>query len=323
MPQRRSLTKPLAAVLLLLSLLGLASKAWATDIPIPSQAEWADAKKTVKLANGITLAYVEMGNTDGIPTLLIHGYTDNSRSWSLLAPYLKHRRLLAIDLRGHGKSDAPPCCYDYADFADDAAEFLDAMKVQQADVIGHSLGSMVAQLLAAQHPEKVRDLVLISSTTGFTGGPGTRLWDDVAKLTAPIDPDGQFMKDRYANPNPVDGDFLARERAEGAAVPLHVWKGTLWAMVVNDLTLIAPLVKAPILVLWGENDPILDLTHQERLEKAYPDAEFQIFQKGGHNMFWEFPDKAARVILAFIDAPDEEEPLPDFPDETSPEGRQL
>ena len=53
----------------------------AADIPIPSQAEWAGAKKTVKLANGISLAYVEMGNPEGKPTLLLHGYGDNSRSW--------------------------------------------------------------------------------------------------------------------------------------------------------------------------------------------------------------------------------------------------
>jgi pimeloyl-ACP methyl ester carboxylesterase len=312
----------LACAAAILVLVGLPAAGKAADIPIPSQAGWADAKKTVKLANGITLAYVEMGNPDGMPTLLIHGYADNSRSWSLLAPFLKERRLLAIDLRGHGKSDAPPCCYDYADFADDAAEFLDAMNIGQADVIGHSLGSMVAQLLAAQHPERVRYLVLISSTTGFGGGPGTKLWDGVAALTAPIDPDGPFMKDRYENANPVDEDFLTRERAESAAVPLNVWKGALWGMVLGDLTLVAPLVKAPILVLWGENDPILDLSSQERLEKAYPDAEFQIFKKGGHNMFWEFPDEAADVILPFLDQ-EEEAPLPDFPQEPPPEGRQL
>lgn len=301
------------AVLLALACMSWAPAVLAADIPIPSQADWATAKKTTRLASGITLAYVEMGDTDGPPTLLIHGYTDNSRSWSLLAPYLKKRRLLAIDLRGHGRSDAPPCCYDYADLADDAAGFLDAMGIAKADVIGHSLGSMVAQLLAAQHPDKVRDLVLISSTTGIGGGPGTWLWDNVMKLAAPIDPDGQFMKDWYANPNPVDGDFLARERAESAAVPIHVWRGVLWATATGDLTAIAPAVKAPILVLWGEKDTLFDLSHQERLEKAYPDAAFQIFRESGHNMFWEFPDKAARVINEFLDLPDEEPPLPEFP----------
>jgi pimeloyl-ACP methyl ester carboxylesterase len=304
-----------AAALLLMFVLPDAVRI--TEIPIPAQADWADAKKTVKLASGLTVAYIEMGKLDGPPTLLIHGYTDNSRSWSLLAPFLKERRLLAIDLRGHGKSDAPACCYDYADFANDASEFLDAMNIGKADVIGHSLGSLAAQLLAAQHPEKVDHLVLISSTTGVGGGPGSWLWDNVMKLEAPIDPDGQFMKEWYSNPNPVDGDFLNRERAESAAVPIHVWKSVLWATATNDLTHVAPLVKAPVLVLWGEKDPLFDLAHQEKLEKAYPEAEFQIFREAGHNMFWEFPDKAARVILPFLDAEDEP-PLPDFPDDGSP-----
>ncbi|MGO4833361.1 alpha/beta fold hydrolase, partial [Rhizobiaceae sp. 2RAB30] len=161
----------------LMSPLFAATSVGAAETPIPSQAEWADAKKMVKLPNGLSLAYVEMGNSEGKPTLLIHGYTDNSRSWSLIAPYLKDRRLIAVDLRGHGKSDAPACCYAYSDFADDVSLFLDALGVAKADVIGHSLGSLTAQLLAAQHPDKVDQLVLISSTTAIGGGPGSWLWD--------------------------------------------------------------------------------------------------------------------------------------------------
>lgn len=290
-----------------------ALQARAVDIPVPTQAEWADAKKTVKLANGVTLAYVEMGNSEGKPTLLIHGYTDNSRSWSLIAPYLTERRLLAIDLRGHGKSDAPQCCYGYADFANDAALFLDAMGIAKADVIGHSLGSLTAQLLAAQHPDKIDQLVLISSTTGIGGGPGSWLWDNIMPLTPPIDPESQFMKDWYANPNPVDQDFITRERTESAAVPIHVWRGVLWATAIDDLTLVAPLVKAPMLVLWGEKDGLFDLSHQEKLEKAYPDAAFEIFREGGHNMFWEFPEKSAKIIRTYLDHPDAEAPLVPLP----------
>ena len=261
----------------------------AEEIAVPTQAEWAGAKKSVKLANGLTMAYVEMGDTEGKPALLIHGYTDNSRSWSLIAPYLRHRRLLAIDLRGHGKSDAPDCCYAYTDLADDASLFLDAVGIAKADVIGHSLGSLAAQLLAAQHPDKVDRLVLVSSTTSFGTGPGSWLWDNVTQLKAPIDPESQFMKDWYANPNPVDEDFLAREREESAATPIHVWNGVLWGALVGDLAPAAPLVKSPVLVLWGEKDGFFDLTHQEKLEKAYPDAGFEVFAGAGHNMFWEFP----------------------------------
>jgi len=118
------------------------------------------------------------------------------------------------------------------------------------------------------------------------------------------------MKDWYWNPNPVDEDYITRERTESAATPLHVWLGVLWGTVVNDLTLTAPLVKAPVLVLWGDQDALFDLSHQERLEKAFPEAEFQVFQGAGHNMFWEFPAKAAAVITAFLDTPP---PLPELP----------
>lgn len=244
-----------------------------------------------------------MGNSEGKPTLLIHGYTDNSRSWSLVAPFLKDRRLIAIDLRGHGRSDAPTCCYAYTDFADDAALFLEAIGVAKADVIGHSLGSLTGQLLAAQHPDKVDRLVLISSTTAVGSGPGSWLWDNIMPLKPPIDPDSQFMKDWYANPNPVDEDFLARERTESAATPIRVWHGVLWGTATGDLMPVASLVKAPVLVVWGDKDPLFDLSHQEKLEKAYPDAEFETFQSAGHNMLWEFPEETAKVILSFLDAP--------------------
>ena len=273
-------------------------------IPVPIQADWADAKKRVELPNGVSLAYVEMGDPAGEPALLIHGYTDNSRSWSLIAPYLKDRHLFAIDLRGHGKSDAPDCCYSYTDFANDAALFLDAVGVAQADVIGHSLGSMTAQLLAAQHPEKVRKLVLVSSTTAIGGGPGSWLWDNVTPLQPPIDPESQFMKDWYWNPNPVDEDYITRERTESAATPIHVWRGVLWGTVINDLTLTAPLVKAPVMVMWGDQDSLFDLAHQEKLEKAFPEARFEVFAGAGHNMFWEFPQRSAEIIDDFLDEED-------------------
>lgn len=278
----------------------IAFGAQAEEIPIPSQAEWADAKKTVELPNGLAIAYVEMGNSEGPPTLLIHGYTDNSRSWSLLAPHLKQRRLLAIDLRGHGKSEAPQCCYGYDEFANDAALFLEAVGIEKADVIGHSLGSMTAQLLAAQHPDKVGKLVLISSTTAVGGGPGSWLWDNVLTLKAPIDPESQFMKDWYWNPNPVDEDFITRERSESAATPIHVWHGVLWGTVIGDLTLVAPTVKAPVLILWGDQDSLFDAVHQDKLRKAYPQAQFEAFAGAGHNMFWEFPEKAAGLIETFL-----------------------
>ncbi len=67
-------------------------------------------KKVVLLSNGQHLAYVEMGDPRGTPVILIHGYTDNARDWVPLIPYLSRSfRLIAVDIRGHGRSDKPEC----------------------------------------------------------------------------------------------------------------------------------------------------------------------------------------------------------------------
>lgn len=292
--------KALLAALLVTFTMGACPAALA-DGAIPTQAAWADAKKLVDLPNGETLAYVEMGDPNGKPTLLVHGYTDNSRSWSLVAPYLAKRRLLAVDLRGHGKSEAPDCCYAFTDLADDLSLFLKAVGVERADYVGHSLGSMTGTLLAAQHPEQVGRLVLVSTSLSIGDGPGSWLWDNVTPLKAPIDPDSKFMTDWYWNPNPVDEDFITRERRESAATPIAVWHGVLWATAIADLTSVAPLVRSPVLILWGDQDALFDAAHQERVRAALPKARHETFAGAGHNMFWEFPEKAGTMISAFLD----------------------
>ncbi|EJN05940.1 alpha/beta hydrolase [Phyllobacterium sp. YR531] len=272
----------------------------AAQIAVPTQSEWSAAKKSVSLPNGITIAYSEMGDTNGKPLLLIHGYTDNSRSWSLLTPYLVGHHIYAIDLRGHGKSSAPECCYAYTDLANDVYLFLNAMKIEKADVVGHSLGSITTQVLSAQHPNTVDNIVLISSTVNTGGGPGTWLWDNIMPLTPPIDQNGKFMMDWYWNPNPVDGTFIKLEREESAKVPMHVWKGVLWGTSLGDLSKVSQLIKAPIMILWGDQDQLFDASHQKTLKVAYPTARYEIFEGAGHNMFWEQPEKAAKLINDFL-----------------------
>lgn len=272
----------------------------ADEIAVPTQSEWAAAKKSVDLPNGETIAYSEMGDTNGKPLLLIHGYTDNSRSWSLVAPYLINRHIYAIDLRGHGKSSAPECCYAYADLANDVYLFLNAMKVEKADVVGHSLGSITAQVLSAQHPDKVGKIVLVSSTVNTGGGPGTWLWDNIMPLAPPIDPNGKFMMDWYWNPNPVEETFIKPEREESAAVPIQVWKGVLWGTTLGDLSKIAPLIKAPVMIFWGDQDQLFDASHQKALRAAFPKARYETFQGAGHNMFWEQPKRSAELINDFL-----------------------
>lgn len=107
------------------------------------------ARQSVTTPDGLAMTYVEAGNPDGPPLLLLHGYTDNSRSWSLLAPLLADHRLIMLDLRGHGGSQAPACCYGPDSLAHDVDGFMQAINLPRADVMGHSMGSVTAMTLAA------------------------------------------------------------------------------------------------------------------------------------------------------------------------------
>lgn len=268
---------------------------------IPTQAGWDAARQKVTTADGVALAYVELGKGEGTPLILLHGYTDNSRSWSLVAPYLGNRTIYALDLRGHGASDAPACCYGIDTLAHDLGAFMDALGIEKADLVGHSLGSITVGVFAATHPERVNKLVLISSALTVPAGARDWLWQNVATLQHPIDPNSQFMLDWYYNPNPVDADFLDRERAESAARPQQVWVGVLVGLSLLDWTPLASRIAAPTLLLWGDQDGFFGTAEQDALRKALPGARFEAFAGYGHNMFWEVPEQAGRTIAAFLD----------------------
>lgn len=284
-----------------LILLFLAFDCSAKIIPIPTQEQWVHAKKKIHLDNGINLSYIEAGNTDGKPLLFIHGYTDSSRTWSLIMPYLKNRHVYAIDLRGHGQSDAPVCCYAYTDLASDANLFLKKLKIAKADVVGHSLGSLTTQVLATAYPERVNKVVLMSSTLNIgINGPGNWLWDNIHPLQAPIDPHGKFMQEWRWNPNPIDSKLEEILSQESAVVPLHVWKGVLSGAMYGDLSNAAKLMSAPMLILWGDQDQLLGADHQKKLQAAYPKAKFIAFKNVGHNINLEKPKQTAELIEDFL-----------------------
>lgn len=291
----------IACALLALMQMSTPVAAFAQDAPIPLQADWSEAKQSVALRNGISLSYVEMGPAEGQPTLLLHGYTDNSRSWSLLAPHLGGRRLIAVDLRGHGNSATPECCYGVDTLANDVDGFMDAMGLETADVVGHSLGSMTAATLAAYYPDRVNRLVLISTAATVPAEAADWLWENVSTMEHPIDPDGEFMMNWYWNPTPVDEDFLSRERVESAQTPETTWMGVLRALTLTDWTKMARHIEAPTLILWGDEDSLFGSESQAQVQHILPQAKHVTYEGYGHNMFWEVPERVGQDIAEFLD----------------------
>jgi 3-oxoadipate enol-lactonase len=112
---------------------------------------------------GDILIYFEVSG-GGQPLLLIHGLGSSCRDWELQrADFEKHFRVIAIDLRGHGRSDKPSGAYSMSQFAGDAARLLVALDARPSHVVGISLGGMVAFQLALDYPELVEKLVIVNS----------------------------------------------------------------------------------------------------------------------------------------------------------------
>ncbi len=265
-------------------------------------------KRKATLPDGIKLAYLQMGDPRGTPVVLIHGYTDSARDWVPMLPYLPKRfRLILVDLRGHGQSSKPDCCYDLYDFAYDIKLLLDQLHVRKADIVGHSLGSLVAQRFAETWPQRTNRVVLISSTGGRNPcEPASRRQFDFAAqiraLKAPLKADSPFMIEWWSSPTPVNREFIRREREDAAKIPLRVWRAVLDQALTNpDLRTMLPRLKAPTLLIWGSRDPIMGPEDRASLRAGLPHAQVKIFKGLGHNPFWEQPRKVAAVIARFLE----------------------
>jgi pimeloyl-ACP methyl ester carboxylesterase len=290
----------------------------AAQVPLtPAYLDSFEAQKTtVTLANGQLLAYMDMGPRDAPPVVLIHGYTDSARDWATLAPLLAAKfRLIIVDLRGHGASGKPDCCYTRFDFAHDVKLLLANLRVDSANIVGHSLGSVVAQTFAEVWPGATRRLILVSSTGTSFGleeaarkvGGSTPEWPSwlagIAPLQDPIDPDSTFMRDWWKESMRINPDFFSsRQRRDAAAMPAHVWRDIAdQTLLGDDLRRMLPRIQAPTLLIWGGRDTVMSEAGRDALRAGIKGNEARIFPSLGHDLFWEDPRAVGSVMITFLE----------------------
>jgi pimeloyl-ACP methyl ester carboxylesterase len=263
------------------------------------------APRLVTLPSGICLEVVERGDPAGLPLVLLHGVTDSWRSFEpllrLIPPTL---RAFALSQRGHGRSSRPRDGYGYADFAEDLRAFLDSMELPRALVVGHSMGSLVAQRFAVDHPERVAGLVLMGAFQTLCGDLG--LADFVAAkiepLRDPISPAFAREWQESTLARAVPEQFLDLVVAETLEVPARVWHAAFGAFLrTPDFSHELARVGAPALVVWGDRDTYASRAQQEGLIAALPRAQLVIYAGAGHALHWEDPVELARQVSAFAE----------------------
>ncbi|MBX3029276.1 MAG: alpha/beta fold hydrolase [Chloroflexi bacterium] len=251
---------------------------------------------------GVRIAWEEAGAGD--PVLLIHGLGYARRSWGpLVAALAERHRVITFDGRGIGDSDVPPGPYRVADMAADAVAVLDAAGVEQAHVVGTSLGGMIAQELTVSWPERVDRLVLLCTTPGATGGhpmpPATvRLMTEAPSL-APEVAMRRFVRNALGDePDPALEAAIIAERLATAQDPAG-WLAQAAAGAAFDLGDRA--IGAPTRILTGTADRVVDPRNADVLAERIPGATVIAIGGTGHLFFRERPAEVAALILEHLD----------------------
>ncbi len=248
----------------------------------------------------------ELGPPDEVPILLIHGLAGSSLTeWYQVAPKLAtDRRVIMVDHRGHGLSARGDLRFEVADDADDLAGVLDALDIDQVDVVGYSMGGVIAQALALRSPGRVRKLVLIATFATHSasykwlrrvGAILARAWERVSG---------------FGTPEVRSGYLIAR----GAVRREHarwMWRETLrrdvesgaqatFALLRFDSRDWVGRLEVETMVVIPTSDFLVPTPWQRQLAEAIPHARVVEVEGAGHEVVWTHSDRVADELKVFL-----------------------
>lgn len=240
--------------------------------------------KTMQI-NGIQLAYQEEPDPNRErPLVLVHGLGLSSGSFRRLLPVLvPDFYVIAPDLPGAGGSAQPPTPPGVDALVDTLVVWLDKLGLQRVDLLGHSLGGQVVARLAAEHPDRVNRLVLVSCTPDPSA---PHAWQNALRLA----------RDGLIEP------FEVITQAAGDYLKATLWMEwhTLKKALRSDTEDTARRIPVPTLVVRGERDPVITQAWAERLTELIPDAQLRIVEGGTHGVPGQAPDRLGEIIREFL-----------------------
>lgn len=274
------------------------------SVPAP-RAPLDAGRREAQLSTGVRLGYLEQGDPAGPVVILLHGYGDTRRSFGRVLPLLPRAlHVFALDQRGHGDSERPIGGYAMHDLAADVVAFMDAQGIARATLVGHSMGSFVAQQVALRAHDRVERLVLVASATAPRTAVGI---DELVETVRAFDAPHAPVTERFARAfqegtvhAPVPAAFMDEMVAGSLKPPARVWRAALDGML--DAAVPTGLAdrRIPTLLLWGDRDAYFPRSEQDALLRLLPTATLTTYPRTGHAPHWERPEAVARDLAAFI-----------------------
>ena len=256
---------------------------------------------------GVRIAWRSYG--EGPAVLMIMGFMGSGNAWFRLLPHVAAgHRAIVFDNRGTGDSDRPQGLWTMDDLAKDAVAVLDAAGEETAHVVGASMGGMVAQHVALDHPERVRSLTLACTHAG--GRRDAPRWRMVASVALrPVLGVGRSFpivapllyaeRSRREHGERVREDLEMRMRD---ATPVATALGQVAAIARHDTRRRLHEVDVPVLILHGEEDHLIPPSGGRELAELLPHAQLVMLPETGHVLTTDAEAATARALTRFLNA---------------------
>jgi 3-oxoadipate enol-lactonase len=260
--------------------------------------------KYVPVSGGVQLATFELGK--GKPIVMINGLGASAHDWGPTAERLATRaRVIIFDNRGAGQSTAPNVPFTLEQLADDTAAVFAAYGFESANLVGYSMGGMVAQLLAARRPKLIERLVLMATHAGAQSAIPA-----APTALAAFVPDPSLSREQLTRRNYalfVAPQFLEHNRDMfermmtvrlANLIPLHAFQ--LLAISQSERAALVRTICVPTLIVHGRLDPLVPFGNGEILCDLIPGAHFVAIEGSGHMLNWEKPEATVAAIGEFF-----------------------
>jgi len=259
--------------------------------------------------NGDTQLYYEV-HGEGVPLLMIRGFASNADHWYAQVPAFSQKyTVIVFDNRGVGRSDRPDYPYSMAMMAGDALAVLDALNIRKAYVLGISMGGMIAQVLALNHPDRIKGLILGCTHCG--GDKAVPAPEEVIKiladyaLTGSPEAAAEVGKALFTKTTLKERPAIVRQYQEISdrfpAAP-QMLMHQFAAVQGHDAWADLPRIQAPTLAVTGDQDMLIPPENARILADRIPGARLEIIPDGAHQVMVEQAETFNRVVLDFLES---------------------
>ncbi len=256
------------------------------------------------IINSIALAYDDQGK--GVPFVFLHAFPLSRRMWDPQMAALSPRfRVITVDLRGHGESDAPLWLYTLDQAADDVAALLDHLSIGKAVFVGLSMGGYICFAFYRRFASRVQALVLADTRAGADTPEGKAGRFQMAQTAYRQGPAAiaDLMIPKLLSPRTVQTkpDLVHRVRAMIEGNQISGIAGDLMAMAERpDSVPMLPTIACPALVLVGQEDLTTPPSESRLISQRIPGARLEIIPEAGHLSNLEQPDRFNRMVEEFV-----------------------